>query len=156
VTEVSAHEARRDIKRPRIGTSALSVNPQRDFFVWREIANLWISHPGLEMHMSDPRSRNLGQVETYLRRKNINLPNLRLIGQSHYGSPGFAFIIVLGVDNDPCRRRAIRAEATELLHALGNDVHLEAGRDVYDVDPERPRSQHEELRFLSDFYSRMR
>lgn len=106
--------------------------------------------------MSDPRARDLGQVETLLRRRHSDLPHLRLVGQSHYASGGFAFIVVLGVDDDTSRRRAIRAEATELLHALGHAVHLDAGRDVYEVAPERPRSQHEELKFLSDFYSRMR
>jgi hypothetical protein len=106
--------------------------------------------------MSDPRTCDLGQVETLLRRKHSDLPHLRLVGQSHYVSGGFAFIVVFGVDEDTSRRRAIRAEATELLHALGYDVHLEAGHDVYELYPKRPRSKHEELKILADFYSRMR
>ena len=106
--------------------------------------------------MSDPRARDLGQVETYLRRKNIDLPYLRLVGQAHYSASGFAFIVVFGIDDDTSRRRAIRAEATELLQALGHDVHLEAGRDVYELDPERPRSKHDELKVLSDFQRRLR
>lgn len=106
--------------------------------------------------MSDPRSRDLGQVETHLRRKNTDLPYLRLIGQAHYSAAGFAFILVIGVDGDTARRRAIRAEATQLLHVLGHDVLLEAGRDVYELDPERPRSMHEELQMLSDFHCRIR
>ena len=106
--------------------------------------------------MGDNRARDLGHVESFLRRKNADLPNLRLIGQAHYASRGFAFIVVLGVDDDTSRRRAIRSGATELLQALGHDVHLKAGYDVYELDPERPRSKHEEFKILSNLQSRFR
>ncbi|MDG3043120.1 hypothetical protein [Roseicyclus marinus] len=105
--------------------------------------------------MDDFRERDLGQVETYLRRQNPDLPRLRLIAQSHYSSPGFAFIIVLGVDDDTLRRRATRAAATALLQQIGYVVELEPGRDVYELVPERPRSKHEELMILSVFQNRI-
>ena len=76
--------------------------------------------------------------------------------QAHYSASGFAFIVVFGVDDDAARRRAIRAEASEVLQALGHDVHLEAGRDVYELNPERPCSQHEELEILSAIQKRLR
>jgi hypothetical protein len=60
-----------------------------------------------------------------------------------------AFILVYGIDDDPTRRRAIRAEAGQLLRRLGYRVELEPGRDVYDLCPYRPTSAHEELRMLA-------
>jgi hypothetical protein len=32
---------------------------------------------------------------------------------------------------------------------MGHVIDLEPGRDVYELDPERPRSMHEELAFLA-------
>ena len=98
--------------------------------------------------MSDERAIHLGWVETYLRNTNSDLHPLVLIGQAHYTSPGFAFIEVLGVDEDRARRRRIRADATRLLTRLGHNVELE-GRDVFHIDPVRPRSCHEALAMLA-------
>lgn len=99
--------------------------------------------------MTDIRARDLGQVETYLRRQHPDLPRLRLIAQCHYSSSGFAFIVIFGVDDDKLRRRFVRAEASKLLQDMGHVIDLEPGRDVYELDPERPRSMHEELAFLA-------
>lgn len=98
--------------------------------------------------MSDGRDIHLGWVKTYVRSTCPVLPSLMLIGQAPYGSPGFAFIDVYGVDKDRSRRRRIRADATQLLIRLGHSVELE-GRDIFDIDPVRPRSRHEALSMLA-------
>jgi hypothetical protein len=102
------------------------------------------------MSSSDLRGRHLGWVEAYLRIENPDLPDLWLTGQFHYRSPGFAFIVVHGVDTDILRRRALRELACELLARLGHDVELEARRDVFIIDPERPTSRHEMLHAVSE------
>lgn len=97
----------------------------------------------------DNRAEHLAWVETALRRDHPDLPELRLAAQSHYGAPDHvAFIVVHGVDADQRRRRQIRADAGDLLRRIGYRVALDPGRDVYDVDPIRPDSAHEELRML--------
>lgn len=101
------------------------------------------------MGVSDLRGRHLGWVEAYLRAENRDLLDLWLTGQCHYGSKGFAFIVVHGVDSDTPRRRALRSLACKLLEKLGHDVELKSRRDVYILDPERPRSNHEILDALS-------
>jgi hypothetical protein len=98
--------------------------------------------------MDDFRPDHLGWVETWLRSRNEDLPNLRLYGQAHYTSSGFAFIVVFGVDHDRDRRRSIRSEASELLIRLGHAVELEQGRDIFILDPLRPRSAHEAISML--------
>lgn len=98
--------------------------------------------------MSDERASHLGSIETYLRTTNPDLHPLVLIGQAHYGSPGFAFIEVLGAGEDRARRRRIRADATHFLTRLGHRVELE-GRDIFLIDPIRPRSRHEGLSMLA-------
>ncbi|WP_299821473.1 hypothetical protein [uncultured Jannaschia sp.] len=55
---------------------------------------------------------------------------------------------MFGVDDDRSRRRQIRAEASDMLRRLGYTVEIEAGRDVYDLDPVRPASAHDRLRML--------
>ena len=59
--------------------------------------------------MGDNRAIDLGRVETFLRGKYADLPNLRLLGQAHYSASSFALIVVFGVDDDAARRRAIHA-----------------------------------------------
>lgn len=96
------------------------------------------------------REEHLGWVEAALRAANPDLPRLALSAQSHYGPPdAMAFVLVYGVDEDRDRRRAIRAEAGELLRRLGYRVELEPGRDVYDMRPDRATSAHDELRMLA-------
>lgn len=100
--------------------------------------------------MTDTRIEHLGWIETFLRHKHPDLLQLRLSAQSHYGPPdAVAYILVYGIDEDPNRRRAIRAEAGELLRRLGYRVELEPRRDVYDLCPDRPTSAHEEVRMLA-------
>jgi hypothetical protein len=100
--------------------------------------------------MTDTRIEHLGWIETFLRHKHPDLLQLRLSAQSHYGPPdAVAYILVYGIDEDPNRRRAIRAQAGELLRRLGYRVELEPGRDVYDLCPVRPTSAHEEVRMLA-------
>lgn len=101
------------------------------------------------MSATDLRADHLAWVETHVRAKHHDLEFLRLSSQSHYSSAGFAFIVIYGVDKDTPRRRAIRAEASELLRKLGYYVELEPGRDVYDIDPCRPISRHEMLAMLA-------
>jgi hypothetical protein len=103
--------------------------------------------------MEDFRPDHLGWVETWLRSRNGDLPNLRLYGQAHYSSPGFAFIDVFGVDHDRDRRRSIRSEASDLLIRLGHVVELEPGRDIFILDPLRPRSSHEAVAMLQALQS---
>lgn len=95
--------------------------------------------------MPDTRSQSLGLVEVYLRSQNPDIPNLRLIAQAHYGSPGYAFIVVFGVEDNTPRRRAIRSSASDLLRRMGYPVELESGRDVFEIYAIRPQSRHEEL-----------
>lgn len=102
------------------------------------------------MTNSDLRARHLGWVEAYLRIENPDLPDLWLTGQFHYRSPGFAFIVIHGVDTDTPRRRALRSLACNLLGKLGHKVELQARRDVFILDPERPRSSHELMDALSE------
>jgi hypothetical protein len=100
-------------------------------------------------HPLDNRAWHLGWVETALRRENPDLPDLRLAAQSPYGPPDHvAFVVIHGVDEDQKRRRSIRADAGDLLRQIGYRVALDPGRDVYDVDPIRPDSAHEEVRML--------
>jgi hypothetical protein len=97
----------------------------------------------------DKRAEHLGWVESALRRQQPDLVHLRLVAQSHYGPPdALAFVEVYGLDADRTRRRAIRAEAGDLLRRLGYRVEVEPGRDVFDITPVRPRSAHEELHML--------
>lgn len=95
------------------------------------------------------RAEHLGLVETRLRASHRDLPMLWLTGQVHYGSLGFAFVIVHGVEEDTLRRRAIRAEACEILERLGHPIELQPGRDVFWMDPVRPTSQHEAVEMLA-------
>jgi len=101
----------------------------------------------------DLRALHLGWVETFLRCHNKDLPQLWLTGQSHYAPGGFAFVVVDGVEDDTPRRRAIRSEAAEMLVRLGHPVELQSRRDVYNIDPERPLSRHEEMQMLSALHS---
>ena len=96
------------------------------------------------------RAEHLGLVETQLRVSHRDLPMLWLTGQVHYGSRGFAFIVVHGVEEDTLRRRAIRAEACELLERLGHQIELQPSRDVFNIDPVRPLSKHEAMKLLSE------
>lgn len=101
----------------------------------------------------DNRAEHLAWVETALRREHPDLPDLQLAAQSHYGPPDHvAFVVVHGVDADQGRRRQIRADAGDLLRRIGYRVALDPGRDVYDVDPIRPTSAHEELRMLKSLH----
>lgn len=101
------------------------------------------------MHATDNRAAHLGWIEAALRREHPDLPNLRIIGQSHYGPPErFAFVEVHGVSDDRDRRRQIRAEASDLLGRLGYRVEREPGRDVYEIPPEGPVSAHDAVRML--------
>jgi len=101
----------------------------------------------------DFRSEHLGWVETHLRTENPDLPKLWLTGQSHYSPGGFAFIVVDGVEDDKTRRRSIRADAVKLLQNLGHSVELQPSRDVYNIDPIRPRSQHEAIAMVSELHT---
>lgn len=57
--------------------------------------------------------------------------SIQLIGQVHHIRPsGIAFIDVFGCE-DKLRRRAIRAEAVDLLQLLGFDVELYPNHDVF-------------------------
>lgn len=101
------------------------------------------------MHQVDNRAEHLGWVEVALRCEHPDLPNLRITAQSHFGPPDrMAFIAVFGIDADRARRRQIRADAGVILERLGYSVQIEPGRDVYDVEPVRPASAHDELRML--------
>lgn len=102
----------------------------------------------------DNRPKHIGWIETALKAANADLSSLRIYAQSHFGPPDrVAFIVILGVDEDRERRRAIRSDAADLLRHLGYVVELEPGRDVYEVLPLRPKSAHERMqmhRFLCD------
>ena len=101
------------------------------------------------MYQNDKRAEHLAWVEAALRCKHPDLLHLRIAAQSHYGPPDrIAFIEVRGIDGDRTRRRQIRAAAGDLLAQIGYHVELEPGRDVYDVEPIRPESAHDELRML--------
>lgn len=98
------------------------------------------------MYEVDKRREHIGWTETALKFGNADLPSLRIYAQSHFGPPDrIAFIVVLGVDEDRGRRRAIRSDAADLLRCLGYVVELEPGRDVYEVLPLQPQSAHERM-----------
>jgi hypothetical protein len=99
--------------------------------------------------MRNIRARDLGLVQTYLRSKNLDLPDLWLIGQAHYSNSGFAFIAVFGIEDDTTRRRSIRSHAADLLMQLGYQVELKSGCDIFEIYPDRPGSRHEELSMLA-------
>lgn len=101
------------------------------------------------MKSEDLRSEHLAWVELYLRSENDDLHELWLTGQSHFGSSGFAFIVVHGVENDHLRRRAIRESARRILECLEYDIELEPRRDVYNIDPSRPMTSHDAMLMLS-------
>ena len=104
----------------------------------------------------DRRAEHLGWIEAAVRAVNPDLPRLALCVQSHYGPPdAVAFVAVCGVDDDCTRRRAIRAEAGELLRRLGYHVGLEPGRDVYDIQPDRARSSHDALDMIARLHAAM-
>ncbi len=106
------------------------------------------------MTKNDRRPEHLGWVETALQASHPDLPHLQISGQSHYGSPDrIAFVVVYGVEDDHTRRRHIRSEAGEMLRRLDYTVALEPGRDVYDLEPERPNSAHGRLRMLQHLRS---
>lgn len=97
----------------------------------------------------DRRAEHLAWAETALRREHPDLPDLRLAAQSHYGPPDHvAFVVVHGVEADQERRRKIRGDAGDFLRRIGYRVALDPVRDVYDMEPIRPASAHEELRML--------
>jgi len=102
------------------------------------------------MIVQDTRAEHLGLVETQLRVSNGNLPMLCMTGQAHYSTPGFAFIVIHGVDEDTPRRRSIRAEACRLLEKLGHPVAVQPGRDVFHIEPVRPTSHHETMEMLAE------
>jgi len=105
------------------------------------------------MIVKDTRAEHLGLVETQLRALNGNLPMLWVTGQAHYATPGFAFIVIHGVDEDTPRRRSIRAEACRLLEKLGHPVAVQPGRDVFHIEPVRPTSRHEAVDMLTELSS---
>lgn len=106
------------------------------------------------MQQVDRRSEHLGWIETALRAWHPDLPNLALSGQAHYGPPDcLAFVVVSGVDADQAQRRQIRAEANDLLGRLGYAVEIAPGRDVFDLEPVRPASSHEQLQMLRNLHS---
>lgn len=101
------------------------------------------------MYPKDPRPEHLGWIEAGLRAANPDLPKLRISAQSHVGPPErIAFVIVHGLSEDRARRRSVRNHAHDLLRRLGYTVELEHGRDVYDVAPRRPDSEHDKIRML--------
>jgi hypothetical protein len=101
------------------------------------------------MTSDDKRCEHIGWVEIALQTANPDIPYLQILGQSNYGPPDrIAFIQVYGLDYDRTRRRQLRSKAEELLRELGYAVKLEAGRDVYDLEPIRPSSAHEQLLML--------
>lgn len=110
---------------------------------------LWEKRVQQRYTMNDTRPKHLGWIETRLRIDHPDLPRLRLSGQAHYTAAGFAFVDVFGVEDDNPLRRTIRSAATDLLRHLGHDVELERGRDVFSMDPIRPRSNHEAVDMLT-------
>ena len=62
-------------------------------------------------------------------------------------------VVVSGVDADQAQRRQIRAEANDLLGRLGYAVEIAPGRDVFDLEPVRPASSHEQLQMLRNLHS---
>ncbi|MBN2906687.1 MAG: hypothetical protein JXJ18_08265 [Rhodobacteraceae bacterium] len=102
----------------------------------------------------DTRVEDLSLVQIELQARNPDL-NLHLAAQCHYGPPNFAFIIIFGADDDTPRRRAIRAEAVDLLRQLGHMVELLPGRDVYSLNPLVPESAHERLEMLKRIRARL-
>ncbi|QYX55537.1 hypothetical protein K1T73_10540 [Roseovarius sp. SCSIO 43702] len=98
------------------------------------------------MYEVDNRPKHVGWIETALKAGYADLPSLRIYAQSHFGPPDrIAFVVVLGVDEDRDRRRAIRSDAVDLLRYLGYLVEFEPGRDVYEVLPHPPESAHEKM-----------
>lgn len=73
----------------------------------------------------------LGQVASEMKRARPDL-DLFLVGQAHYGEPGFAFIEVHGIEDQEVRHR-IREEAGERLGDLGFPVDLIEGKDVFRI-----------------------
>lgn len=84
-------------------------------------------------HSSDRLARPLalGQVERDLKAGSPELA-FTLVGQAHFGEPGFAFIEVNGIEDQPVRHR-IRKEAGERLLDLGFPVDLIEGKDVFHI-----------------------
>ena len=98
----------------------------------------------------DERPEHLGWVEAALQTANPGLPELRISAQSHYRSRNcIAFVNIFGVDENTHLRRKLRADANALLKGLGYLVEIEPGRDIYDIEPNRPASAHERLRMLA-------
>lgn len=73
----------------------------------------------------------LGRVEHDLRAANPDL-DFYLVGQAHFGQPGFAFIEVDGIDDQAARRRILK-EAGERLQDLGFPVELIDNKDVFHI-----------------------
>lgn len=78
----------------------------------------------------------LGQVEHDLKAENPAF-DFHLVGHAHYGSTGFAAIMVFGIEDQAARRR-IRKEAGERLTELGLPVDLVDTKDVFDIMPIPP------------------
>lgn len=80
------------------------------------------------------RALALGRVEHDLRAANPDL-DFYLVGQAHFGQPGFAFIEVDGIDgiDDQAAGRRIRKEAGERLQNLGFPVELIDNKDVFHI-----------------------
>lgn len=84
-------------------------------------------------HNPDRHTRPLalGQVESEMKRSRPDI-DFFLVGQAHYGEPGFAFIEVHGVEDEDVRHR-IREEAGERLGDFGFPVDLIDGKDVFRI-----------------------
>src|SRR6056297_3934049 len=136
----------------------MSLIPEKDDAMPEEIP-LRPPAPGADRLPSDLFLLELELAARYPRQ------DITVFGQRHYGM-GPRELAFVGVESSgpfaqrspeaSARRKALRREAGTLLEALGYQIGLTPGRDVYHVDPWREDlSAHERILRLEEFRKRL-
>jgi len=94
---------------------------------------------------------DMTDVAVWLRGRHPGEKHILMVDYYHHqkSRKEIAYVVVLGPERE--KRRAIRADATRALEALGWQIDLTGGGDVIDLQPHSVRdlSAHQQLRMIT-------